>query len=78
MASRWVMITFPIVNAGADGTGGNDQHFLSGLALLGDLCHQLLHLNKIGLFVVVSQHTRAELHHNAGGVFKQLRTHSVW
>ena len=62
-------------HARADRAGGDQHDFAAGLALRGDLRHQLLHLGQVRLLPAVGQDAGAQLDHDAGDVFQKFRTH---
>ena len=64
-------------HAGADGSGGYDDHLPAGLALGSHLANQLLNLPGINLFAAVGQDTCAKLDHHAACFCQRITLHQT-
>ena len=72
---RWAFLMAERTHPGAYGTGADKNNFFAGLALLGNLRHQLFHLREVGLLAAIGQDTGAELYDHARNVFQKIRAH---
>ncbi len=63
-------------HTGTDRAGGDEDDFLAGLALGGDLADDVLDLGEVQLLLAVGQNTRAELHHDSADILQTFLTHT--
>jgi hypothetical protein len=61
----------------AYGPRADEDDFFAGLALLGDLRHQLFHLRKVRLLAAIGQDAGAELYDQPRNVFQEIRAHKI-